>query len=65
MRVSWDFIDDPLLRDYVKNISSHSKIVIPSNLFRDENYYQVRLNVSNYDQTYSRTKLINFVPINC
>jgi hypothetical protein len=32
---------------------------------RDENFYQVKLNVSNLDFTSSKLKQIKFVPINC
>jgi len=46
-------------------LTSKNKISIPSSVLRDENYYQVRLNVSDIDQTQSQAKEIKFVPINC
>lgn len=40
-------------------------MVLPSSILRDENYYLVRINVTNYDSTYSKVREVRFVPINC
>lgn len=50
---------------YIANYSTNAKIVVPREVLRDENYYRVRVNVSNFDATYSKIREIRFVPINC
>ena len=65
LKVKWSFLDDQMAEAYISNVSTNAKIVVPREVMRDENYYRVRVNVSNYDGTYSRIREIRFVPINC
>ena len=67
LRYKWAFIDDPIADRYIRqqNLSSDARMVVPSSILRDENYYLVRINVTNYDSTYSKVREVRFVPINC
>ena len=67
LRYQWSFIDDPIANRYIReqNLSSSARMVVPSSVLRDENYYLVRVNVTNYDSTYSKVREVRFVPINC
>jgi hypothetical protein len=67
LRYKWAFIDDPIADRYIRqqNLSADPRMVVPSSILRDENYYLVRINVTNYDSTYSKVREVRFVPINC
>jgi hypothetical protein len=67
LRYQWSFIVDPIANRYIReqNLSSRARMVVPSSVLRDENYYLVRVNVTNYDSTYSKVREVRFVPINC
>jgi hypothetical protein len=67
LRYKWAFIDDPIADHYIRqqNLTANARMVVPSSILRDENYYLVRINVTNYDSTYSKVREVRFVPINC
>jgi len=60
-------VDDPLAENYIKrqNLSNQARFVVPGSVLRDENYYLVRVNISNFDSTYTKIREVRFVPINC
>jgi len=67
LRYQWSFMDDPLAESYIikQNLTNLARFVVPGSVLRDENYYLVRVSVSNFDSTYNKIREVRFVPINC